>query len=129
MPPWRRFAKCRVAHANRSFHKFGVLYLGVLKKGSYYLGYYTRVPYFRKLPIHRSTILLAPRGRLIGAWGYARPGPWTTYLFRVHYYGSLTQVLKMVGYLGSRKKYTRRFVGTLWRFDRFRGSFDYGAWT
>ena len=50
MPPWRRFAKCRVAHANRSFHKFGVLYLGVLKKGSYYLGYYTRVPYFRKLP-------------------------------------------------------------------------------
>ena len=34
-----------------SFRKFGVPYFGgALYSGSYYLGYYIRVPYFRKLP-------------------------------------------------------------------------------
>ena len=39
-----------------SFRKLGVPYLGVLMIGSYYLGYYVRVPYFRKPPHahHRS---------------------------------------------------------------------------
>ena len=32
-----------------SFRKLGVPYLGVLVVGSYYLGYYSRVSYFRKL--------------------------------------------------------------------------------
>ena len=35
-----------------SFLKLGVPYFGVLIIGSYYLGYYIRVPHFRKLP-HR----------------------------------------------------------------------------
>ena len=33
-----------------SFRKLGVPFFGVLIIGSYYLGYYIRVPYFRKLP-------------------------------------------------------------------------------
>ena len=39
-----------------SFRKFGVPYLGVLIIGSYYLGCYTRVPYFRKPPIYRYVV-------------------------------------------------------------------------
>ena len=40
------------SYTNGSFRKLGVPYFGVLydKCPIYYLGYYIRVPYFRKLP-------------------------------------------------------------------------------
>ena len=39
-----------------SFRKLGVPYFGVLTIRSYYLGYYIRVPYFRKPPFRASGI-------------------------------------------------------------------------
>ena len=48
--PVRRAPAARKLSLDGAFRQFGYLILGSLLKGSYYLGCYVRVPYFRNPP-------------------------------------------------------------------------------
>ena len=54
-----------------SFRKLGVPNFGVLIKGSSYLGYYIRVPYFRKPPFlyGQGRLIQAPKVQAVGILG------------------------------------------------------------
>ena len=60
----------------------GYLILGSLQKGSYYLGYDTRAPYFRKLPNSLGNIIWGPCYLRFdaGSCGFIRGAMWSSVL-------------------------------------------------